>query len=70
MADSEIRKDDVILEHEDIREPTSSHAQKPISALHHDIVAPEAIGGLYGEMPKGYYWSKGFLGTLTVTDYS
>lgn len=72
MAD--IEKNDIALEH---REANTSgensvhhaphHAPHAEVALHHDAVAPEAVGGLYGEMPKGYYWSKDFIGTLIVS---
>jgi hypothetical protein len=71
MADIETStsKDEVVLEH---REAGMSlhhhHAPAADVALHHDQVAPEAIGGLYEEMPKGYYWSKDFLGTLIVSE--
>lgn len=63
---SKDEKSDVILEYEDDVGPTSHRADAPRAALHHDIVAPEAVGGLYEELPKGYYWSSGFLGTLAV----
>jgi hypothetical protein len=33
-----------------------------------DYVDGKAIGGDLEQMPKGYYWSKAFLGTLTVSD--
>ena len=35
--------------------------------LHHDAVAPEAIGGRYQEMPAKYYRSPAFIGTLIVS---
>lgn len=58
-------EDDVVLEHqmENIQVP---HTQGVASAIQHDAIAPEAVGGLYEEMPKGYYWSGGFLGTVAV----
>ncbi|CAG8975243.1 hypothetical protein HYALB_00011943 [Hymenoscyphus albidus] len=58
-------KHDIDLEH---REQTNRHSEAAIdAALHHDEVAPEAIGGIYGEMPKGYFKSKDFIGTLIAT---
>lgn len=69
-VDSE--KHDVHLEH---REQThgvhgTGHLAPAANvALHHDQVAPEAIGGLYAEMPKGYYRSKDFIGTLIVSPF-
>ncbi|KAH8651859.1 fungal trichothecene efflux pump [Tricladium varicosporioides] len=68
MAD--IEKNDIALEHREANtsgENSVHHAPHAKVALHHDAVAPEAVGGLYGEMPKGYYWSKDFLGTLIAT---
>ncbi|CAK4033324.1 MFS general substrate transporter [Lecanosticta acicola] len=35
--------------------------------LHHDTVAPEAIGGTEGDLPANYYLSARFLGTLIAT---
>lgn len=63
-------KDEVMLEHREI-ESFQHHPHTPAVevALHHDQVAPEAIGGLYEEMPKGYYWSKNFLGTMIVSNF-
>jgi hypothetical protein len=63
MAD--IEKNDVTLEH---REAAAHQMHTPPAevALHHDAVAPEAVGGLYEEMPKGYYLSKNFIGTVVV----
>ena len=69
MADIKSRADgkDAIVEHQEALElPTRHHIPEVPVVLHHDIVASEAVGGLY-EMPKGYYWSRGFLGTLTAT---
>jgi hypothetical protein len=43
------------------------HAPAPAIHLHHDAVAPEAIGGLYHEMPAKYYRSPAFIGTLVVS---
>ena len=42
-------------------------APAPTIHLHHDAVAPEAIGGLYHEMPAKYYRSPAFIGTLVVS---
>lgn len=64
-APENLEKADVILEHDDDFK-ASPRVAKPSNALSHDVVAPEAIGGLYGEMPKGYYWSTEFIGTLIV----
>jgi hypothetical protein len=67
--ESENTKDEVMLEHREAESVEHHHQHTPAAevALHHDQVAPEAIGGLYEEMPKGYYWSKDFLGTLIVS---
>jgi len=64
---TDIEKNNVVFEH---RETAAHHMHTPPAdvALHHDAVAPEAIGGLYDEMPKGYYWSKDFVGTVVVCD--
>ncbi|KAK3071322.1 hypothetical protein LTR53_008827 [Teratosphaeriaceae sp. CCFEE 6253] len=35
--------------------------------LHHDRVAPEAIGGLQKDLPSNYYRSPAFIGTLVAT---
>ncbi len=43
------------------------HAAATHIALHHDAVAPEAVGGQYGDMPQGYYRSAGFIGTVIVS---
>jgi hypothetical protein len=34
--------------------------------LHHDHVAAEALGGHTSDLPKGYYRSPGFVGTVIV----
>ena len=47
-----------------------SHTPEPKIALHHDAVAAEAIGGDYEEMPKGYYTSSAFIGTMVVSVYT
>ncbi|EHK97415.1 putative Uncharacterized MFS-type transporter yusP [Glarea lozoyensis 74030] len=61
-------KREIELEHHESNEDrTIQHAPKADVKLHHDKVAPEAIGGLYDEMPKGYYTSKEFIGTLIAT---
>jgi hypothetical protein len=44
-----------------------THAPPPKIALHHDAIAPEAVGGIYTEMPPGYYRSLGFMGTVIVS---
>jgi len=61
-------KSEIDLEHQDdIRNsPATPHAPTTIILHKKDVVAKEAIGGDYEELPKGYYWSKDFLGTLTV----
>jgi hypothetical protein len=60
-------KREVELEHHESTDQQSiRHAPPPDVKLHHDKVAPEAIGGLYDEMPAGYYWSKDFIGTVIV----
>lgn len=35
--------------------------------LHHDHIAAEALGGHTGDLPKGYYRSPGFIGTVAVS---
>jgi len=35
--------------------------------LHHDHVAEEALGGTTSDLPKGYYRSAGFIGTVVVS---
>jgi hypothetical protein len=47
-----------------------THAPPPEIALHHDAIAPEAVGGIYKEMPLGYYRSVGFIGTVIVITLS
>jgi hypothetical protein len=60
-------KREIELEHHEPSEHHGiQHAPHADVTLHHDKVAPEAIGGLYDEMPKGYYRSKDFIGTLIV----
>lgn len=64
-------KDEFVLEHQEAVESQHHlHAPDANVAFQHGQVAPEAIGGLYNEMPKGYYWSKDFLGTLIVSKES
>jgi hypothetical protein len=46
-----------------------THAPPPEIALRHDVIAPEAIGGIYKEMPSGYYRGVGFIGTVIVSTY-
>ncbi|OBT82408.1 hypothetical protein VE02_08399 [Pseudogymnoascus sp. 03VT05] len=61
-------KDEFVFEHQEAVESQHHiHAPDANVAFQHGQVAPEAIGGLYNEMPKGYYWSKDFLGTLIAT---
>ncbi|KAF2465359.1 fungal trichothecene efflux pump [Lindgomyces ingoldianus] len=52
--------------HEEI---SSEHPQvhHDDSGLHHDHVAAEALGGRTHDLPKGYYYSPGFIGTLVAT---
>lgn len=45
--------------------PTTQHDE--VKRLHHDQVAPEAIGGLRSDLPANYYLSPRFLGTLVAT---
>ena len=42
------------------------HATADIE-LHHDLVAPEALGGRQSELPRNYYRSPAFIGTLVAT---
>lgn len=69
MADLEkSTKDEFAVEHQEA--DMSQHRDRAPAAegvFHPGQVAPEAIGGLYAEMPKGYYWSKNFIGTLIVS---
>jgi hypothetical protein len=66
---SDIEKDAATSEHHEANATSQPHHRAPHAdvELHHDAVAPEAVGGLYNEMPKGYYWSKDFIGTLIVS---
>jgi hypothetical protein len=54
------------IQHTDAEIGATPHAPAPAIHLHHDAVAPEAIGGLYHEMPANYYRSPAFIGTLVV----
>ena len=45
----------------------AQHAPAPAVRLHHDAVAPEAIGGLCHKMPAKYYRSPAFIGILVVS---
>ena len=54
-------------EHTDTEIGYAQHAPAPTIHLHHDAVAPEAIGGLYHEMPVKYDRSPAFIGTLVVS---
>jgi hypothetical protein len=38
------------------------------AGLHHDHVAEEAIGGHTSDLPKGYYRSMDFIGTVIVRE--
>jgi len=43
------------------------HVVKKVHADGHvDLVDTHAIGGAFEEMPKGYYWSPQFIGTVIV----
>ena len=53
--------------HNDEEIGPARHAPTTTIQLHHDAVAPEAIGGLYHEMPAKYYRSPAFIGTLVVS---
>lgn len=53
--------------HTDAIQPHYEHVAPTNIKLHHDAVAPEAIGGLYHEMPAGYYRSPKFIGTVVVS---
>lgn len=54
----ESKADDTIETFEQAPEPTRGH----------DEVAPEAIGGAdKSELPRGYYWSPKFIGTMVAT---
>jgi len=66
-----LEKHDVEVEHRDDIEngPVTPNTHTPIVLHKKDVVALEAIGGAYEELPHGYYWSKDFLGTLTVRCY-
>lgn len=49
------------------KEKESHVGHRPDVQLYHDAVAPEAIGGKVEEMPKNYYMSMKFIGTMTAT---
>lgn len=51
------------IELEDVRHHSGGEKGK----LHHDTVAPEAIGGTTDDLPANYYLSARFLGTLVAT---
>ncbi|KAG9241653.1 fungal trichothecene efflux pump [Calycina marina] len=64
-------KHEVDIEHRDAVGSLHSKHRKTPAALHkQDIVAQEAIGGTYEELPKGYYYSKDFIGTLTASPWT
>ncbi|KAF2186650.1 fungal trichothecene efflux pump [Zopfia rhizophila CBS 207.26] len=52
--------------HEEISSTLPSSPRSE-GGLHHDHVAAEAIGGYSHELPKGYYYSLGFIGTVIAT---
>jgi hypothetical protein len=54
-------------ENTDSINPHTEHHKVTSIELHHDAVAPEAIGGMYEEMPAGYYRSPKFIGTVVVS---
>jgi hypothetical protein len=61
------------MDEKDIREEvaTEGHlSQVKSHGLHHDHVAQEALGGTTGDLPKGYYRSAGFIGTVVVSSHS
>lgn len=64
-----VDKEDAVLEHHEHND-SQPRAHNVAAAIRHDAVAPEAVGGVYEEMPQGYYWSPGFLGTLLVCSSS
>jgi hypothetical protein len=55
------------VQHSDDEINAVRRAPAPNIQLDHDAVAPEAIGGLYHEMPANYYRSPAFIGTLVVS---
>jgi hypothetical protein len=64
------------MNEKDIREEVTtedplSHVKTANShGLHHDHVAEEALGGTSSDLPKGYYRSPGFIGTVVVSSAS
>ncbi|KAF2013879.1 fungal trichothecene efflux pump [Aaosphaeria arxii CBS 175.79] len=61
MADEKTAREDVAPTHE------PSLTQHSSNGLHHDHVAEEAIGGHTSDLPRGYYYSPGFIGTVIAT---
>lgn len=59
MADEKVYHEEVTNDH--------SHASRHDAGLHHDHIAQEALGGHTGDLPKGYYHSPGFIGTVIAT---
>ena len=58
-------KQDITLAEQHFQQP---HHEHPADIeLHHDRVAPEAIGGLEKDLPPNYYRSPAFIGTLVAT---
>lgn len=51
---------------EEISNEQSLHPTKS-NGLHHDHIAEEALGGHTSDLPKGYYTSVGFIGTVVVS---
>jgi hypothetical protein len=58
------------MDEKDIHEAvaTEGHlSQVKSHGLHHDHIAQEALGGTTSDLPKGYYRSAGFIGTVVVS---
>lgn len=62
MATGDTEKRSLEITHQEHAHTTPTNV-----ALHHDKVAPEALGGLESELPKNYYRSPAFIGTLVAT---
>ena len=60
MEKNEISHSEQAVPHHELAHPTTIE-------LHHDKVAPEAIGGLQQDLPAHYYRSPKFIGTLVAT---
>jgi len=69
--DQPLEKEEVLEHYENTdrrsRSANSRGNRESVVPHNNGVVASEAVGGAYEEMPKGYYWSKGFLGTLAVS---